>query len=81
GLTAIFAAAFLPIILMGTVLEVGKILTTVWLHQNWRRGRFVIKSYLTTAVIVLMFITSMGVFGFLSKSHIEQSAAGTEQIA
>lgn len=81
GLTAIFAAAFLPIILMGTVLEVGKILTTVWLHQNWRRAPFVIKSYLTTAVVVLMFITSMGVFGFLSKSHIEQSAAGTEQIA
>jgi chromosome segregation ATPase len=66
---------------MGTVLEVGKILTTVWLHQNWRRAPFVIKSYLTTAVIVLMFITSMGVFGFLSKSHIEQSAMGTEQIA
>ena len=81
GLTAIFAAAFLPIILMGSVLEVGKILTTVWLHQNWRRAPFVIKTYLTTAVIVLMFITSMGVFGFLSKSHIEQSAAGTEQIA
>src|SRR6056300_1282768 len=81
GLTAIFAAAFLPIILMGSVLEVGKILATVWLHIHWRRAPFIIKTYLTSAVIVLMFITSMGVFGFLSKSHIEQSSVGTEQIA
>ena len=81
GLTAIFAAAFLPIVLMGSVLEVGKILTTVWLHQNWHRSPKVIRAYLTTAVIVLMFITSMGVFGFLSKSHIEQSAVGKEQLA
>jgi chromosome segregation ATPase len=83
GLTAIFAAAFLPIILMGSVLEVGKILTTVWLHQNWKRAPRVIKFYLTTAVVVLMFITSMGVFGFLSKAHIEQTALsveGTSQI-
>ena len=81
GLTAIFAAAFLPIVLMGSVLEVGKLLATVWLHQNWRRAPMIIKGYLVTAVLVLMFITSMGVFGFLSKSHIEQSAMGTEQIA
>ena len=81
GLTAIFAAAFLPIVLMGSVLEVGKLLATVWLHQNWRRAPFIMKTYLCTAVVVLMFITSMGVFGFLSKSHIEQSAMGTEQIA
>ena len=81
GLTAIFAAAFLPIVLMGSVLEVGKILATVWLHIHWKRAPFIIKTYLTSAVIVLMFITSMGVFGFLSKSHIEQSSVGTEQIA
>jgi len=81
GLTAIFAAAFLPIVLMGSVLEVGKILATVWLHIHWRRAPVIIKSYLTIAVLVLMFITSMGVFGFLSKSHIEQSSIGTEQIA
>ena len=81
GLTAIFAAAFLPIVLMGSVLEVGKILATVWLHIHWKRAPFIIKSYLTVAVLVLMFITSMGVFGFLSKSHIEQSSVGTEQIA
>ncbi len=81
GLTAIFAAAFLPIVLMGSVLEVGKILATVWLHIHWKRAPFIIKTYLTSAVVVLMFITSMGVFGFLSKSHIEQSSVGTEQIA
>ncbi len=81
GLTAIFAAAFLPIVLMGSVLEVGKILTTIWLHINWNRAPKVLRTYLVTAVLVLMFITSMGVFGFLSKSHIEQSAVGDEQIA
>ena len=81
GLTAIFAAAFLPIVLMGSVLEVGKILATVWLHIHWRRAPWIIKTYLTSAVVVLMFITSMGVFGFLSKSHIEQSSIGQEQIA
>ena len=81
GLTAIFAAAFLPIVLMGSVLEVGKLLATVWLHQNWHRAPLVMKGYLTTAVVVLMFITSMGVFGFLSKSHIQQSSLGNEQLA
>lgn len=81
GLTAIFAAAFLPIVLMGSVLEVGKLLATVWLHQNWNRAPKVIRAYLVTAVIVLMFITSMGVFGFLSKSHVQQAALGDEQVA
>ena len=80
GLTAIFAAAVIPIIVMGGVLEVAKLACTVWLHQNWQRARFVMKLYLVPAVAVLMFITSMGIFGFLSKSHIEQSAMGTEQI-
>lgn len=78
GLVAIFAAAFLPIVLMGSVLEVGKIFTTIWLHQNWHRAPGIIKFYLTSAVIVLMFITSMGVFGFLSKAHIEQTALSVE---
>ena len=71
----------MPIVLMGSVLEVGKLLATVWLHQNWKRAPGAIKYYLTSAVVVLMFITSMGVFGFLSKSHIEQSAVGGEQLA
>ena len=81
GLTAIFAAAVIPIIVMGTVLEVGKIATTVWLHAYWNRVPIFSKIYLTTAVVILMFITSMGIFGFLSKSHIEQTALSTEQLA
>ena len=67
---------------MGSVLEVGKLLATVRLHQKIGKGHpGAIKYYLTTAVVVLMFITGMGVFGFLSKSHIEQSAIGGEQLA
>lgn len=74
GLVAIFAAAVLPIILMGATLEVAKITVTVWLHNNWQRCRWPMKVYLTAAVFALMFITSMGIFGFLSKSHVEQAA-------
>ena len=72
GLTAIFAGAFLSIVIMGSVLEVAKVTTTVWLHRYWKRAGWVIKSYLTTAVIALAFLTSMGIFGYLSKAHIDQ---------
>lgn len=75
GLTAIFAAAFWPVVIMGTALEVGKVVTASWLYRNWDIAPKVVKYYLTTAVIILMFITSMGIFGFLSKAHIEQTAA------
>jgi hypothetical protein len=78
GLAAIFSAAVLPIIIMGSVLEVGKLVTASWLYQNWNRVPFLLKTYLTTAVIVLMFITSMGIFGFLSKAHIEQGLGNNE---
>ena len=80
GLTAIFAAAVIPIIIMGGILEVAKLTVTVWLHQHWDRARWVMKLYLVPAVAVLMFITSMGIFGFLSKSHIEQTSANTESL-
>lgn len=82
GLAAIFSAAVLPIIIMGSVLEVGKLVTASWLYQNWRKVPFLLKGYLTTAVVVLMFITSMGIFGFLSKAHLEQSitAEGTNEL-
>lgn len=73
GLTAIFSASFWPIVIMGSTLEIGKVVTTAWLHKNWNMVPRGIKYYLTTAVIVLMFITSMGIFGFLSKAHIEQT--------
>lgn len=81
GLAAIFAAAVIPVIIMGTVLEIAKITTAVWLHLNWKNAPFLMKSYLTTATIVLMFITSMGIFGFLSKAHVEQTAISQENVA
>jgi hypothetical protein len=78
GLAAIFSASMIPIIIMGSVLEVGKLVTASWLYQNWNRVPFLLKTYLTTAVVVLMFITSMGIFGFLSKAHIEQGLGNNE---
>jgi len=79
GLAAIFAAAAIPIMIMGTVLEVGKLVTASWLYQNWKIAPKLIRSYLSAAVVVLMFITSMGIFGFLSKAHVEQSSLGSTQ--
>ena len=81
GLIAIFAAAAVPIIVMGGALEIGKIATTVWLHTNWHRVPQAFKYYLVPAVAILMFVTSMGIFGFLSKAHIEQTAMSDEQRA
>ena len=73
GLMAIFAAAAIPIAIMGGVLEVGKLVTASWLYNNWRQTPILLKSYLTISVVVLMFITSMGIFGFLSKAHLDQT--------
>jgi hypothetical protein len=81
GLVAIFAAAAIPIIIMGSVLEVSKLVTAVWLHKNWNIATWWLKTYLSTAVIVLMLITSMGIFGFLSKAHIEQTAGAEQDVA
>jgi Skp family chaperone for outer membrane proteins len=72
GLAAIFAAAVVPIVVMGTILEVAKLTVTVWLHEYWPRCRFLMKAYLVPAVALLAFITSMGIFGFLSKAHSDQ---------
>jgi hypothetical protein len=73
GLTAIFAAAVTPIIIMGAALELGKITATVWLHKYWHKANIQFKLYLIPAIIVLMLITSMGIFGFLSKAHMDQN--------
>lgn len=73
GLTTIFAAAVIPIVIMGSMLEVAKIVVTVWLHEYWHRCRLAMKLYLVPAVIMLMIITSMGIFGFLSKAHTDQA--------
>ena len=76
GLVAIFAASATAIIIMGVVLEVGKLVTAVYLHRYWQMTTRWLKTYLSIAVIFLMFITSMGIFGFLSKAHIPLSAKG-----
>ena len=81
GLVAIFASAMVPIIIMGVVLEIGKLTSAVWLHLYWKQAAFLIKTYLTVAVLTLMFITSMGIFGFLSKAHIEQTSLASEGVA
>lgn len=73
GLTAIFAAAVIPIIIMGGSLEIAKVVTTVWLHRYWDKANLFMKTYLSIAVTVLMLITSMGIFGFLSKAHLDQT--------
>jgi hypothetical protein len=81
GLAAIFTGAFWPIVFMGSVLEMSKLVTTSWLYRNWKTCPLLLKSYLTFAVVVLMVITSMGIFGFLSKSHIDSTLdAGANQV-
>lgn len=78
GLMAIFSAAAIPVALMAGSLEVGKLVSASWVYRNWKRAPFLLKSYLTAATVVLMFITSMGIFGYLSKAHLEQSAQMTQ---
>ena len=79
GLIAIFSAAVIPIAVMGVVLELGKLVTASWLYHYWKRVPKLLKGYLISAVIVLMFITSMGIFGFLSKAHIEQTTITSDK--
>lgn len=79
GLTAIFAAAYWPIVIMGSALELGKVVTTMWLRRNWHSTSWMLRSYLTVCILSLMFITSMGIFGFLSRAHLTQ-ASNTEPV-
>jgi hypothetical protein len=81
GLTAIFAAAVIPVMIMGGALEAGKIVATVWLHNNWKRVGYAFKLYLVPAIIFLMLLTSMGIFGFLSKAHGDQSLVSGDAMA
>ena len=73
GLTAVFAAAFWPIVIMGTTLEISKLVAASWLKAYWEKIPVSMKIYMTMAVVVLMVITSMGIFGFLSKAHLDQN--------
>ena len=73
GLTAIFTGAFIPIVIMGCSLEAAKVVATSWVYRNWHTAPLTIKYYLITAIIILMLITSMGTFGYLSKAHLDKS--------
>ena len=81
GLTAIFAAAVLPVIIMGIALGIGKVSATLWLKQNWNLAHWSIRIYLSAAIVVLMMVTSMGTFGFLSKAHSDQSLVSGDVLA
>ena len=81
GLTAIFSAAVIPVIIMGGSLELGKIVATVWLHNNWKRAGWLFKAYLIPAVTFLMLLTSMGIFGYLSKAHSDQSLVSGDSLS
>lgn len=81
GLAAIFSAAVIPVIIMGSALEAGKIVATVWLHNNWARVSWAYKTYLVPAIVFLMLLTSMGIFGFLSKGHADQSIVSGDSMS
>lgn len=78
GLTKIFSASVVAVAVMATVLETGKIVTATWLHENWKDSPRLLRGYLTSAVVVLMFITSLGIFGFLSDAHSRKSLSLSE---
>lgn len=83
GLAVIFAGAFWPVVVMGSALEFAKLVTASWLYRNWQNTNILLKTYLTSAVVILMLITSMGIFGFLAKSHIDStldSGANTAEL-
>ena len=73
GLAAIFMGAFWPVIIMGGSLEFAKLVTASWLYRNWQNAPFLLRTYLVIAVALLMLITSMGIFGFLAKAHIDST--------
>ena len=73
GLMAIFPAAAIPILAMGVVLEIAKLVTASWIYRNWSKAQVMLKVYFTSAVVILSLITSMGIYGFLSKAHLEHS--------
>ena len=81
GLTTIFAASFWPVVIMGGTLEVAKVVAASWTYRNWNIAPFSIKVYLIASILTLMFITSMGTFGYLSKAHIDQTASSGDVIS
>ena len=73
GLVAIFAAAAIPIFIMGSLLEISKLVVASWIYQNWKEVPRLMKYYFTSALVILMLLTSMGIFGYLSKAHLDQA--------
>lgn len=73
GLAQIFPGSFLPIVIMGTILEIGKLVTVSWLYNNWKDTTILLRTYFLCSIIVIMLITSMGIFGYLSSAHIESN--------
>ena len=73
GLAQIFPGSFWPIVLMGAVLEIAKLVTVSWLYNNWKDTVLAMRYYFLIAILFLMLITSMGIFGFLSRAHIESN--------
>lgn len=73
GLVAIFAAAVIPIVIMGSLLEVSKLVVASWVYRSWKDIPVLMKTYFMSALIVLMLLTSMGIFGYLSKAHLDQA--------
>lgn len=73
GLVAIFASAVIPIFIMGSLLEASKLVVASWLYRNWKEVPVLLKSYFTVALVILMMLTSMGIFGYLSKAHLDQA--------
>lgn len=80
GLTSIFAGAFWSILMMGAALEIAKLVSVSWLYRNWNSCSILMRSYMSTAILILMLITSMGIFGYLSRAHIESSALSTSDL-
>ena len=81
GLTTIFAASFWPVVIMGGTLEVAKVVAASWTYRNWNIAPLSIKIYLIASIIALMFITSMGTFGYLSKAHIDQTTSSSDVVS
>ena len=81
GLIAIFAASVIPIAIMGSLLEVSKLVVASWLYRSWKQIPFLMKTYFSVALITLMLLTSMGIFGFLSKAHLDQAVPTGEVVA
>jgi hypothetical protein len=81
GLVAIFAAAAVPIFIMGSLLEVSKLVVASWLYRSWKLIPILMKTYFTVALVILMALTSMGIFGFLSKAHLDQAVPTGEVVS